>query len=223
MLPLAFASCMMYHPHNVDIPLLREQGDLRIDGSASVTAPLLDGSGLNASISYAPLNHLGVLVSGSVTDTKNAYAHAAIGTFQPFGKSVLEFYAGAATGHSNYTVNKDNPYYVDGNYNILFGQLNYGWNDLLDGMCDIGFGLRGGVMKPDWQHVSMDDDGTWRIKESVTSTMPLFEPQMVFRIGGDHLKFAVNFAYSFIPGWPTESSYFNYSRFSAGIGLNYRW
>ena len=30
---LLCASCVVYHPHNTDIPLLREQGDLHVDGS----------------------------------------------------------------------------------------------------------------------------------------------------------------------------------------------
>ena len=214
---------MMYHPHNVDIPLLHEQGDLRIDASASLTMPLLDGSGLNASVSYAPVNHLGLMVSGSITDPKNIYGHAAVGSFLPFGKSVLEFYLGAAMGHSYYTANKDAQYYVGGNYNILFGQLNYGWNNLVDDLFDIGIGLRGGMLNPGWQYVKTNDDGTQTVAGTLTSTMPLLEPQLVLRIGSDHLKFSVNFAYSLIAGWPTDNNYFNYSRLSGGLGLNYHF
>lgn len=232
LLALTGTSCMMYHPHNVDIPMLHEQGDLRVDGSASLTLPLLDGSGMNATVSYAPLNHLGLLISGSVTDPQNCYAHAAVGTFWPFGKSVLECYVGAATGHSEYTQSGNNTsestllrqgYYVSGPYNIVFGQLNFGWNNLLDDLIDIGVGLRGGALKPDWRHVDIDDEGAETLVDHKNSPLMLFEPQLVFRIGGEHVKMGFNVAYSLIPDWPTDNNYYNYSRFSVAIGLNYHF
>lgn len=237
-LSLFNVSCVMYHPHNVDIPLLQQGRDLRIDGSVNMTFPFLDGTGANATVSYAPINHLALQASGSITDKKNLYGHFAVGTFQPFGKSVLEFYLGAAAGHSSYSQNRNSSdntqsgtkestlnqkYYVEGDYNIFFSQLNFGWNNLGDDLCDVGFGLRSGILKPAWQHVNVSDDGVESVVEEFTTPNFLLEPQLMFRIGGEHLKISFNFAYSFLSDWPTENNYFNYTRFSAGIGLNYKF
>lgn len=231
-------SCVMYHPHNVDIPLLQQGGDLRIDGSLNITLPLLDGTGANATVSYAPINHLALQASGSITDNKNLYGHFAVGTFQPFGKSVLEFYLGAAAGHSYYAQNRyssentdggaktstiNQKYYVDGNYNIFFSQLNFGWNNIGDDLFDVGVGLRSGILNPSWQHVSIDDEGVETVVEEYTTPNFLLEPQLMFRIGAEHFKISFNFAYSFLSNWPTDNNYFNYTRFSAGIGLNYKF
>ena len=48
------ASCVVYHPHNADLPLLHEKGEMQMDASASLSAPLLAHPALNASFSYAP-------------------------------------------------------------------------------------------------------------------------------------------------------------------------
>ena len=59
-LALSTTSCVVYHPHNVDIPLLHEKGELQADASFSLSAPLLAAPALNASIAYAPMDVLGL-------------------------------------------------------------------------------------------------------------------------------------------------------------------
>ena len=67
-------SCVVYHPHNADIPLLYEKGQMQADASASLSAPLLAHPALNASFSYAPLSALGMQASFSVTNVNTFYA-----------------------------------------------------------------------------------------------------------------------------------------------------
>ena len=57
------SSCVVYHPHNADIPLLHEKGEMQMDASTSISAPLLAHPALNASFSYAPLQALGLQAS----------------------------------------------------------------------------------------------------------------------------------------------------------------
>ena len=95
---LLLTSCVVYHPHNTDIPLLREQGDLHVDGSISLSAPLFAAPAIKANVAYAPLNMLGVQASASFTDPGIYHLQAAAGTYFPFGMSVLECYVGYGYG-----------------------------------------------------------------------------------------------------------------------------
>lgn len=218
-------SCVMYHPHNVDIPLLHQQGDLRVDASVSGTLPLIDGSGMNASVSYAPVNHLGLQVSGSVTELENLYGQAAVGGFVPFGKSVLEGYVGYGIGHSNYESNSSSNknYTVGGRYDVVYGQLNFGWNDLANGVIDVGIGVRGGMLKPQWKKVAAGEDASHDGDFEYTEQHPLIEPQLVFRAGNEHVKFAINVVYSYVDGWPTDNNHINRVPFSLGLGIYFKF
>ena len=76
------SSCVVYHPHNADIPLLHEKGEMQLDASASLSAPLLAHPALNASFSYAPLQSIGLQASFSITELNTFYAQALAGTFK---------------------------------------------------------------------------------------------------------------------------------------------
>ncbi len=218
-----FTSCVMYHPHNVDIPLLEKKGDLRIDGSVNMTFPLLDGTGANATVSWAPLNMLGVQAAGSLSDPHNYQVQAAIGTYHGWGLSVLECYIGAGTGHSYYEFSNKNRH-VGGQYNLMFSQINFGWNHLADDAIDFGFGIKAGLLTPDWTKESFNESTqTWTTDFNHTDPHFLIEPQLMFRAGGEHLKFSINVAYSALSDWPTDDDNLNYTRLSISLGLNYKF
>ncbi|MBP5516719.1 MAG: hypothetical protein J6X86_07210 [Bacteroidales bacterium] len=227
LLSMVPVSCVMYHPHNVDIPLLEEKGDLHIDASANMTFPLLDGTGLNGTVSWAPFNMVGLQAAGSISDNKNYQVQAAAGTFHPFGKSVLECYLGAAAGHSNYDNKSNNntvSHRVGGPYNILFGQINFGWNHLADDLIDVGVGFKAGILNPDWKRETLNNTtNEWDLDLTHTDPHFLVEPLLMFRIGGEHLKFNINIAYSWLNGWPTENNYINYTRLSVALGMHYKF
>ena len=219
----SFVSCVMYHPHNVDIPLLEQKGDLRIDGSVNMTFPLLDGTGANATVSWSPVNRLGVLASGSLTDPKNYQVQASAGTYFGWGKSVLECYIGAGTGHSYYEFSNKNAH-VGGQYSLLISQINFGWNHLAEDVIDVGVGFKAGVLTPNWIKESYDESTeTWSTVLTHTDPHFLMEPQLMFRAGGEHLKFCINIAYAFFADWPTEDDNINYTRLSVGAGVNFKF
>ena len=220
------SSCVVYHPHNADIPLLHEKGEMQLDASASISAPLLAHPALNASFSYAPLQALGLQASFSITEWNTYYAQALAGTFFPFGKTVLEGYLGYGYGNScNNNINtiRDVHYRVDGHYNLYFGQVNLGWVDLLDGEIDFGMGVKGGMMQSQWEKVLLQEDGTEKLEETLDTPHLLFEPQVMFRIGGQKVKLSINVSYAYLTDWPTENNFFNYDRFSASLGLHFRF
>ena len=219
-------SCVVYHPHNADIPLLHEKEEMQADVSASLSAPLLAHPALNASFSYAPLQAVGLQASISITELNTYCTQALAGTFHPFGKTVLEGYLGYGYGIScndNINTVRDLHYRVDGHYNLYFAQVNLGWVNLLDGEIDFGMGVKGGVMQSQWEKVLLHEDGTENLEEALDSPHLLLEPQMMFRIGGQKVKFSVNVSYAYLSDWPTENNFFNYERLSASLGLHFRF
>ena len=220
------ASCVVYHPHNADLPLLHEKGEMQMDASASLSAPLLAHPALNASFSYAPLSMLGMQASVSVTNVNTFYVQALAGTYHPFGKMVLEGYLGYGYGMSyndNINTVRDVHYRVDGQYNLYFGQVDLGWVDLVEGDIDIGMGVKGGLMQSQWEKLLLPDDGPEKLEETLTDPHYLIEPQLMFRIGGQKVKLSVNVSYAYLSDWPKENNFFNYERFSGSLGLHFRF
>ncbi|MBQ3950840.1 MAG: hypothetical protein II661_10230 [Bacteroidales bacterium] len=223
---LLLTSCVVYHPHNTDIPLLREQGDLHVDGSISLSAPLFAAPAINANVAYAPLNMLGVQASASFTDPGIYHLQAAAGTYFPFGMSVLECYVGYGYGttHQDTVSNLiNNTYRTEGHYSLVFSQINFGWTGLDDDCIDLGFGIKCGLMTPQFDKYEVFSDGTETLVVRHDAPTFVFQPQMVFRFGWPNFKFSFNFAFAALSGWPTDDNYFNYDRFSAGFGIHYKF
>ena len=223
-LSLFATSCVVYHPHNVDIPLLHQKGELEVDANCSLSVPLLEGSAFNATVSYAPLNHVGVQVAGSFSDINSFYAQAAAGGFIPMGNAVLEGYVGYGYGTSvhNTPQKKDDTHYrVDGHYGLLFGQLNLGWVNLANGIFDIGFGLKGGILSPDFDKKRVLENGETEFMESFIGHNYLLQPQIMVRTGWKQMKFSFNIGYAYLTDWPEENNYFNYEHISIGLGVHF--
>ena len=189
-----FGSCVIYHPHNVDIPLLREKGEVDVDANLSLSAPLLGAPAFNGTVSFAPLNNVGVQAAVCLSNTNSFYVQGAAGGFLPMGdNAVLEGYAGYGFGTSVHKteVSEDNSYRkVEGNYNLVFGQVNTGWVNLLGGIFDIGFGL-------------------------------LLQPQFMVRVGWQQVKFSFNVGYAYLSNWHDTYGYFNYEPISVGLGVHF--
>lgn len=221
-----FSSCVVYHPHNTDIPLLREQGDLHLDGSLSMSAPLLAAPAINATVSYAPINMLGLQAAASFTEVGTYHVQTAAGAFFPHGLSVLECYVGYAYGafkHDTVSNLLNETYRTEGHYNLIFSQINFGWTGLDDDCTDVGMGLKFGLLTPTFDKYQLADDGTETPVIRHDTPSFLIQPQLMFRFGWPKFKFSFNVAYAALSDWPTEDNYFNYDRFSAGFGVHYKF
>lgn len=220
----SFTSCVVYHPHNTDIPLLHEQGDLHIDGS--VSASLFAAPALNATVAYAPLNMVGLQAAASFSGIDNYYLQAAAGTYFPYKLSVLECYVGYAYGTTaRDTVGNllNETFRTEGHYNIVFSQINFGWAGLDDDCIDLGFGIKCGLLTPEFNKYQVADDGTETLVVQHTTPSFLFEPQLMFRFGWPKFKFCFNLGFAALSDWPTDDNYFNYDRFSLGFGVHYKF
>ena len=225
LLTTLFGSCVIYHPHNVDIPLLHEKGEMEVDATFSMTAPLMGAPALNATFSYAPFNHVGLQVAANLSNTNAYHVQGAGGGFLTMGENaVLEGYVGYGYGMSvhNTPQKKDETHYrVDGHYSLLFGQLNFGWVNLADGVFDIGFGLKGGLMSPVFEKTHVLENGETVFMEGFTGHNFLLQPQIMVRTGWKQIKLSFNMGYAYLTDWPDENNYFNYERISIGLGVHF--
>lgn len=219
-------SCVVYHPHNVDIPLLHQRGQLQLDASASLSAPLFAAPAVNATASYAPFNHLGVQAAASFTSPHYYYFQGAAGTWFTSGNFVVEGYLGYGHGRSlidstESSINRN--YQIDGNYNLYFGQINLGLADLADGHIDMGLGLKGGYLTPNFKQTEYLAEGLSQETSSYADPSFLIQPQLMFRFGFSKLKFSFNLGYTYLTQWAFDNNYFNYDRLSFSVGVNYRF
>ena len=199
-----FGSCVIYHPHNVDIPLLREKGEVDVDANLSLSAPLLGAPAFNGTVSFAPLNNVGVQAAVCLSNT-NSYAGYG------FGTSV----------HKT-EVSEDNSYRkVEGNYNLVFGQVNTGWVNLLGGIFDIGFGFKGGLMMPNFEKSLVQGNGEVVKETKLTDSHVLLQPQFMVRVGWQQVKFSFNVGYAYLSNWHDTYGYFNYEPISVGLGVHF--
>ena len=152
---LLLASCSIYHPQIVDIPLINHQGDTRVDVAAGMSWWILpECVSFGATASYGFTDWLAgqahVAYGGD-----NFYLQAAPGVYKPLGeKSVAELYAGIGYGgawndkaESTSDSPSSNDFFYSGTFLVPFVQGNIGWHDL--SFAHIDFASCERVFRPD--------------------------------------------------------------------------
>lgn len=219
------SSCSVYHPQMVDMPLLTHKGDGHVDMSLSMDMLLVPTSmEANLSASYAATDWLAVQAAGVYDFSKTGFAQAALGYYHPWHKFVFETYLGGGTGYSYSPVDKkkENGEYAEGGFNMVFAQVDAGWVSLLSGHFDLGLGLKGGLLFPDFTHYSAINSSGQRTSEVYTETHMLIEPMVMMRFGGEHLKLSLKVGLTNVSR-NGESAQFDYSPIGVSAGLNYRF
>ena len=234
-LSLTMASCTVYHPQAVDIPLINHAGDTRIDASVSMSMWVIpDAFNVNATVSHgfndwftgqAHINYGG----------DNYYAQVAPGYYLPLGtNSVLEVYAGYGFGGVDRTDDDDAKNYDDGTsrkssdfsgrYHLPFVQANIGWHDLLSSRFDIGFGLKAGAFMPDYEYHAYDANGDEILsrREVYNTANFLVEPQMMLRFGGEKMRVSVKLGMAVLSDWMNDdASGMIYDFLTGSVGLTF--
>lgn len=234
LLSMAVTSCSIYHPQSVDIPLINHEGDTRIDASAALSYWIIPSTfTVNATVSHGFNNWFAA--QGHVNyGGNNFYLQAAPGAYYPLGaKSVLEGYAGIGFGSAwNDTVESTshsvngNDYAYSGTYLLPFVQGNIGWHDLTPVHIDLALGIKIGAYMPNFHYYELDGTHQRIASSEYDYTTPsfLFEPQAMFRIGGEHLKFNIRFGLAFLSdmmGGQTTSKNFYSDIVTASAGLTF--
>lgn len=178
------------------VPLLDERGDLQI-GAGVGLSPLLFAGSAGIDVAYALTDHMAVQAVGQIYDDReDYYIHGAAGWYMPLpAHQQIELWAGAGKGLSiagkGLTGSAANTTWFE--YQQYFGSLNYGLKDLTRAHIDLGAGLRGGLMP--YSLLSTGNE-SHAVEEEAHDATWFAEPQLFFRIGGDHVKFQLQIYYS---------------------------
>ena len=221
------SSCSMYHPQAVDIPLLTTKGEIKADATFSVAATMIPSTpGINTTISYAATDCIAVQGFADYDGETNHYFQGAIGAFKPFNRFVLEGFAGVGVGYSFHqydysTQNRRNE--IFGNYNIYFGQVDFGWNNLTAVHIDVGGAIKMGAFCPNFVSIDYNtNDETITSQINYDSPLLLVEPQLFFRLGSESFKVCFKFGFTSL-GTNKSKAEFQYEPFNFGLGVNFRF
>ena len=230
---LMMASCSVYHPQAVDIPLINHEGDLRVDASLGMSMWLVpDAFHFNMTGTYGINNWLSAQAHANYGGD-NYYAQLAPGAYLPLGgNAVLEGYLGVGYGGNKRedikaeltTENStNNDYNIDAHYILPFAQANIGWHDLTGANIDLGFGLKLGSYIPDITYTEVDNDGNVLAGTTETYTTPNFlvEPQLMMRLGSRNVKFNVKLGMTWMNDLWGSSTKFIYDWITGSVGITF--
>ena len=214
---LGISSCGVYHPHTTDIPLISEKSDLRMDAGASFVPSV------HASVSYWLTDKIAIQGFGSVGSDDRYYLQLAPGFYRNQGNNrILEIYGGFGYGYGRAYENT-NPGHLFGDYQLYFGQINYGKIASKTPNLEVGFGLKTGYL-----HSNLTDQNyyDWESETGPYRTFHLesllLEPMGFVRMGGEKLKVNLKLAGAMIYEFTHTDKSLPYSYFNLGLGLNYR-
>ncbi len=214
---LIMSSCIVYHPMTADVPLISKRNDLRVDAGISIVPSV------NATVSYGLTDKIAIQGFGSVGADDRYYFQAATGFYKNKGNNrIFEIYGGFGYGYGN--VYRDaNPGNLFGDYQLYFGQANFGKIASNSSNFEAGFGLKAGYL-----HSNLTDKNyyTWISETGPFKTYHdesvLFEPVGFIRFGGNKLKINIKLGGALIYKFTNTDRDFPYSYLNLGLGLNYR-
>ena len=207
----------VYHPMTTDVPLISEKNDLRVDAGISIVPSA------NATISYGLTDKIAVQGFGSAGADDKYYVQVASGIYRNRGdNTILELYGGLGYGYGN--AYKDaNPGNLLGDYQLYFGQFNFGKIASNTSNMETGIGLKAGCLHSnlaDKNYYSwISDTGPFN---SYHDKSILVEPVGFIRFGGEKLKVNVKLGGTFIYKFTNTDRDLPYNPINFGIGLNYR-
>ena len=209
---MLLTNCASYYPQGVDIPLIKEKGDIRIDAGYFL-APNFQGStnfGGNATISAGLTNMLAVQGYASTDMLFRSHLQGALGLFKGFeNKTVMEMYAGYGYGAGLESDNSSNK--IRNSYHLAFTQFNIGKTDLGGSHIDYGLGLKGGYLHNN-NLVEISDNSPFQKRNGY-----IVEPSVFFRFGGKKVKFSTRVNYLWTEA--IRSDY--YFPLSVSLGVNF--
>lgn len=232
---LLAASCSIYRPQSVDIPLLQSEGETRIDAALGLSTSVVpDAVTINATASHAFTDWMAGQVHANL-GSGVYYMQVAPGAYKTLGeKGVMEGYVGLGYGGSLSRTGQINPdegeaytYDYSGRYGLLFGQGNIGWRNL--GPFEVAFGLKLGAFMPSFDYVKLDPDDPTVVtgSEHYGTTNFLVEPQLQLRVGSEHVKFTTRLGLCWLSDMDRGGFYngggdnFIHSLFTLSAGLNF--
>lgn len=217
-LTLLLSSCVIYNPQMTDIPLIAHKEDLRIDAGISLL------TSAHATISYGLTDKITIQGFGSIGADDRYYLQGAAGVYQNKNNStVLETYAGFGYGHGRSFKSGDNSH-LYGDYQLYFGQLNYGRIANKSSNFETGISLKTGYLHTILTDVNyFDSTSEYGPFVKVRDESILLEPAAFIRLGGKNVKFSLKIGGTFIHKFTHSGNKLPYAYMNLGLGINYRF
>jgi hypothetical protein len=209
-------SCVVYHPHMVDIPLISKKGDARLDAGISAQ--------WHATVSVGITERFAIQSYGSFAGPEKYYLQQAAGYYKDLGnKKVMEIYTGFGYGYGD-AYYDPNPGSLFGNYQVYFTQFNFGKIGCDFAHTDLGIALKAGYL-----HSSLTDRNYYARNFPPESSgvykddCLLIEPHAFLRIGGEKLKFGLQVGIAEIYKFTNKDKWYPYLPLNLSLGFNYRF
>ncbi len=218
MIVLLFSGCV-YYPQAVDIPLISEKDDLRIDAGVSSDVSA------HSTVSYGLTDKIAIQGFARYGHDDGLYFQGAAGLYKKhLSGYVSEFYGGYGYGESTVIHGSDHGR-IKGNFQLYFFQLNYGRTNRRFANLDYGISLKSGLLA-----TSLRDFGYWNQDYydnlqviDYNDKSFVIEPNAVARIGGEKLKFNLKLGTCYVYKFTNTDKKLPYSKWNVGIGLNYHF
>ena len=228
---ITFSACSVYHPQAVDIPLMTQQGETKIEASGSLSGWLFpDATSVNVTATHAFTDCLAGQAHLNFGSGMSA-GQLAFGAFKPLGEhSVLEGYIGLNSGFMNVD-NKSTDddgtehaktYSYDGRFNVPFSQINFGWHDMTRIHIDLGFGFKAGAYMPNIHYYEYDKDEVRIDEKTYHYTTPnlLIEPQFMMRLGSQKVKWIFKAGFCSLSDIAEGAQHFTYDFYTLSTGVH---
>jgi len=198
--------CATYYPQVVDVPLIKEKGDLRINAGASWSPSV------HATVSYGATEIMAVQMYGSYDLIDRFHLQGALGLYKRFdNNAVIELYGGYGYGN-RFAQYNDKIQLTNRDYHFPFVQFNIGKSDNVSVNVEYGLGLKAGYLNT-YLLSSSDFSPSYRYNDWVV------EPCVFFRFG-KKVKMNVMFKYAFPMTNVISSDYYSFNNINVGLGVN---
>ena len=213
---LLFNGCAAtYSPMSVDIPLIKNKGDIRIDAGGFIAHDFKENelpAGIQATFSAGLTNVVAVQTHASVDLMTKIHLQGAVGLYKKIdNETVIELYNGYGFG---------SVYGNDSNYQLAFSQFNIGKTGVgAKKNIDYGLGLKGGYLfAGNFEYKNYQEEYKGFFKEYYQENVFMFEPSIFLRFGGRMAKFSTRVNYLLIN---KNIDAYHYFPFSMSVGVNY--
>jgi hypothetical protein len=218
-LMLSMSACIVYYPQAVDIPLINEKKDLRIDAGISMTASA------HATVSYGLTDKVAVQAFGRYgNEREDLYVQTAGGIYKKHQNGfITEYYGGYGYGEKDRINHGDGDMgSLYGNYQLVFLQMNIGRRNIRFANLDYGLSLKTGLLNANFTDTGWWQDYYYEPGYTYSDMHFLLEPTAVVRFGGKRLKFNIKGGLCYIPYNKNADFELPYGKWNVAIGLNWQ-
>ncbi len=220
LITIILPSCILY-PNIIDVPLIKEKNDLRIDAGASLAATA------HATVSYGLTKKIAVQGFSSIGVDKVHYLQGAVGYFKNMNnKFIMELYTGFGSGYGDAS-KSSKPGDLVGNYHLGFAQIDFGKANTRIAHLDYGIAFKAGFLRTNlndrnyYDIYSTEENFDNYIYPKLIDNSFLFQPTAFARIGGEKLKLGLNVSSVWIYKFTNRNKILPVNNFNFGLSINY--